>query len=325
MNYRRLGNTGLRVSEIGLGSYRTYGQKIDLRGSIACVHKALEVGINFFDTADTYGQGEAERFLGKALHDVSRSHVVMATKCYFPMSNHPNDRGLSRKHLVESVERSLANLQWDHLDLLQCHRFDLETPLEETIRAISDLIRQGKVLYWGVSRWSAPQLEKAFGIADVLHVDSPVAHQVPYNLLYRHIEQEGVLESSRRFGLGLVTYYPLSQGVLTGKYTGGHVPSGSRACDPEDLKRMYDFRPEILVQVERLKSLALRLGLSLPELAIGWCLRESAVSCVLMGATNPSQIEENVKASGVRIPEEVLEEIRAILQPALGSVSCGST
>ena len=225
MNYRRLGSSGLRISEIGLGSHQTFGTALDLERSRAVIRRALELGINYFDTADGYGGGEAERVLGSVLAEFNREDWVIGTKCFFPMSDAPTNRGLSRKHLFESVDRSLRRLGVDHLDLMQCHRFDSETPLDETVLAFEDLARQGKILHWGLGRCSAKQIGDVVRTCAARGVRPPIAHQTLYNMLQREIEPL-VLPASRRHGIGTLAYAPLAQGVLTGKYLGGTLPGG---------------------------------------------------------------------------------------------------
>ncbi len=302
MEYRRLGRSGLRVSEIALGAWLTFGSSVDLSGTRRVVRRALDLGINFFDTADAYARGEAEKLLGEVLRDVPRSRLVLATKAFFPMSEDPNDRGLSRKHLFESVEASLRRLGTDYLDLHQCHRADPETPIEETVCAYEDLIRQGKLLYWGVSEWSAAQIVDACRTADARGAYRPISNQPQYSMLRRRIERE-VIPTCEREGVGQVVWSPLAQGVLTGKYDGGRRPEGSRASDSERNRFMDDFlSEEVLEQVEKLEPVARELGLTRAQLALAWCLRQPNVASVIVGATRPDQLEENAKASGVELP-----------------------
>ena len=316
MEYRPLGRSGLRVSELALGSWLTLGSSVDLAGTRELVHKAYDLGVNFFDTADVYANGAGEEALGASLEAIPRPSVVIATKCFWPMSEHPNDRGLSRKHIVESVEASLRRLRTDYIDLHQCHRADPGTPMEETVRAYEDLIRQGKLLYWGVSEWRAAQIVDACRIADLRNAYRPISNQPQYNLLRRGIERE-VLPVCEREGLGQVVFSPLAQGALTGKYAGGLRPAGSRAADGFRNQFMTDFlSEETLERIERLRPVADGLGISLAQLALAWCLRRESVSSVIIGATRMSQLEENAKASGMRLPAEALEQIEAILAPA---------
>jgi voltage-dependent potassium channel beta subunit len=322
MRTRALGRSGLQVSEVALGSWLTLGSRVDFSETARLIHHAFELGINFFDTADVYAEGEAESAVGDALRALSRHHIVLATKCFFPMSEHPNDRGLSRKHIFESVEGSLRRLRTDYIDLHQCHRPDPSTPVEETVRAYEDLIRQGKILYWGVSEWSAAQIEEACGMADFHGAYRPISNQPQYSILRRQIEG-GVLQTSEREGLGQVVFSPLAQGALTGKYSGGRIPERSRANDPKRNLWMNDYLvPEILDRVDRLGPIAKDLGISMAQLALTWCLRQTGVSSVIIGATRSEQPEENVKAIGVEIPETALERIDAVFPgPEPGSES----
>jgi voltage-dependent potassium channel beta subunit len=313
MEYRQLGRSGLRVSEVSLGSWLTLGSSVDREGTREIVQRAYELGVNFFDTADVYANGEAEQTLGQALREIPRRHVVIASKCFFPMSEHPNDWGLSRKHIVESVEASLERLGTDYLDLHQCHRPDSSTPLEETVCAYEDLIRQGKILYWGVSEWPASLIAEACRIADTRHAYRPVSNQPQYSLLRRGIEQE-VIPLCEREGLGQLAFSPLAQGVLSGKYTGGATPQGSRAGDDARNRFMKDFlRPETVAKVAALTPLADELGVSMPQLALAWCLRQPNVSSVIAGVTKTSQLEENLTASGLELPADLLERLDTLL------------
>jgi voltage-dependent potassium channel beta subunit len=312
VKYRRLGRSGLEVSEISLGSWLTLGSSVDQARTNEIVRAAFDLGVNLFDTADVYARGAAERALREALSGIPRRHVVIATKAFFPMSELPNDRGLSRKHLVESVEDSLRRLGTDYLDLHQCHRPDPGTPLEETVRAYSDLIRQGKLLYWGVSEWRAGEIEEACRLADACEGYRPISSQPQYSLLRRGIERD-VLPACERLGIGQIVWSPLAQGVLTGKYGGGRRPAGSRATDAQRGGFMQDFlRPEVLARVEALRPLAAGLGVSLAQLALAWCLRRAEVSSVIVGATAPSQLEEDAKACEISLPPEALARIDSL-------------
>jgi len=312
MNHRPLGRSGLQVSEIALGSWLTLGSSVDGDGAREIVHRAFDLGINLFDTADVYANGEAEVTLGAALAELPRRHVVIATKAFFPMSERPNDRGLSRKHLFESVDASLKRMRTDYLDLHQCHRPDPNTPLEETIGAYEDLIRLGKVLYWGVSEWSAGRISETCAIAERRNAVAPISNQPQYSILRRQIESE-VLPVCQRHGLGQIVFSPIAQGVLTGKYSGGRRPSGSRAADDFRNQFMGAYLQEgSLERVDRLAPLADELGISLGQLALAWCLRGPGVSSAIVGATRRSQLEENAKASGIAIPPEILERIDEI-------------
>ncbi len=315
MKTRLLGRSGLRVSEISLGSWLTLGSRVDLAAAAKLVERAHDLGINFFDTADVYENGGAEEALGRALRGIPRPHVVVASKCFFPMSAHTNDCGLSRKHVFESVEASLRRLGTDYLDLHQCHRPDPETPLEETVRAYSDLIQQGKLLYWGVSEWSAEQITQACRLAEASGGYRPISNQPQYSIMRRQIESD-VLPSSEREGLGQVVFSPLGQGVLTGKYRGGTRPAASRASDENRNRWMKNYlTPSALERVDRLTPLAQKVDLSMAQLALAWCLRQPGVSSAVVGATCVEQLEENVAASGIDLPQEVLAEIDVIFPP----------
>ncbi|MCI0570209.1 MAG: aldo/keto reductase family protein [Myxococcaceae bacterium] len=302
MHYRRLGTSGLMVSEVSLGTYLTVGHKLEDTATLSCVFRAFELGINLFDTADSYGNGRSEEVLGRALRALGRNRCVVATKCFLPVSEDPNGRGLSRKHIVESVHASLRRLQTDHVDLMQCHRFDPDVPLEETVEALSDLRRQGKLLYWGVSRWTGEQLRKAHAIARGSGGASPVSNQLPYHALFREIVQE-VLPACSDLGVGVLAYAPLAQGVLTGKYTHG-IPEGSRADVLRDAP-MHQLRPPDVAAAARAAALAQELGCTPAQLALAWVLRTSTVSSAIVGASRPEQLDENVKAAGLRFPEDV--------------------
>ncbi len=316
MEYRRLGGSGLEVSAISLGSWLTLGSSVDRAATREIVERAHDLGINFFDTADVYAKGDAEEALGAALKGIPRPHIVLATKCFFPMTEAPNDRGLSRKHIVESVEASLHRLGTDYLDLHQCHRPDPGTPLEETVRAYEDLIRQGKILYWGVSEWTSEDIVRACRTADEHNAYRPVSNQPQYNIFRRNIERRH-LRVCQDEGVGQLVFSPLAQGVLTGKYSGGTVPRGTRAGDEQRNQFMADFlKPEAVEQVDRLSPLAAELGISLAQLALAWCLRQSNVSSVIVGATRVSQIEDNAKAAGVKLPEAIIESIDALTAEA---------
>ncbi|GIP36183.1 aldo/keto reductase family protein [Paenibacillus sp. J2TS4] len=315
MQYRRLGNSGLKVSEISLGSWLTYGGSVDASKAEAVVDRAYELGINFFDTANVYHQGAAESIVGKALSKYRRESYVLATKAFFPMGEGPNDRGLSRKHIIEQCEASLKRMGVDYIDLYQCHRFDPETPLEETLRALDDLVTQGKVLYIGVSLWSAVQLLDAVHLAKELNLDRIISNQPQYSMLLRSIEQD-VIPVSEREGIGQVVFSPLAQGVLTGKYKpGAPAPEGSRATDPKSNMFINRFmQEEQLRKVEKLKPIAERNGVSPAQLALAWILRLDNISSCIIGASRPEQVEENAKASGVKLSSEDLQEIEQILE-----------
>lgn len=319
MKYRKLGNSGLKISEIGLGSWLTYGKAVENQTAYDCVHKAYELGINFFDTANAYEGGRAEVVLGEALKAYERSSYVVATKLFFPMGKGPNERGLSRKHIFEQCDASLKRLGLDYIDLYQCHRFDPETPMEETLYALDDLVRQGKVLYTGVSEWSAAQIEKAVGIGKEYKLRPLISNQPIYNMIERYIEQE-VLPVSTQNGIGQIVFSPLAQGILTGKYMPNtEKPSDSRAAnDSTNWVINSYFRNDVLVCVQKLNTLAQELGLTLSQLALAWILRHEGISSAIIGASRPQQIEENVKAVGVKLSGDTLAEINRILEEIKG-------
>jgi aryl-alcohol dehydrogenase-like predicted oxidoreductase len=304
MEYRALGRSGLRISEISLGTWLTVGKTVDARSATALIQAALDSGINTFDTADGYGGGEAERLLGRCLAEVPRREYVVATKCFFPRSQAVTDRGLSRKHIVESVDQSLRNLRMDHIDVMQCHRYDDETPLDETVDALTDLVRQGKILYWGVSRWSPSQIREAASLAERRYARAPISQQLPYNLFNRRAEAD--FGSYRDMGVGVLGYSPLAQGILTGKYTGATPPPDSRAADPQTRSGMWDFTAERIGVAARLSGIAKEAGHTPVELALGWCLRRPEVASVVVGAKTPQQLQASTRASGVRLTSDVL-------------------
>lgn len=262
MKYRNLGRSGLKVSEISLGSWLTYGESVQDKTAEDIIHKAYELGINFFDSANMYGRGAAERVMGKALKAYPRESYVITTKAFWPMGDGPNDRGLSRKHVTEQVEASLKRMNLDYVDVFYCHRYDPETPVEETLRTIDDLIRQGKILYAGVSEWSAAQIEEAMRVADQYLLDRIVVNQPQYNMLHRYIENE-VIPVSEKYGVGQVVFSPLAQGVLTGKYKGNKIPEDSRAANDSINQYIQGFLQEdTLNKVEQLGSIAKELNVS---------------------------------------------------------------
>ena len=315
MNYRKLGRFNIKVSEVSVGGWLTHGRSIDDEVTAEIIRKSFDLGVNFFDTADVYNNGAAEKSLGRAIKGLKREDLVIGTKCYFPMSDRPNDRGLGRKHITESVHNSLKRLDIDYIDIMQFHRFDSETSLDETIRAIDDLVRAGKVLYWGVSEWTAQQITDLAHTAEALNANPPASNQPRYNMLSRGIE-EGVLTACEQFGLGNVVFSPLAQGVLTGKYLPGQpAPEGTRGADSSSNMFMKaTLEDEILTRVQNLKEYVATLGLGLTEFALAWCLRQKQVSSVIIGATSTDQVEANVKASGVQLDTLVWERAERILE-----------
>ena len=320
MEYRRLGRSGVKVSEISLGSWLTYGGSVAEERARACIHKAYELGINFFDTANVYMRGAAEEIVGRALKGFARDSYFLATKVYFPMGEGPNDRGLSRKHITEQCHASLKRLGVDYVDLYQCHRYDEGTPIEETLRALEDLVRQGKVLYVGVSEWTADQIADALSLAKEMNLDRIVSNQPRYNMIQRHIEAE-IIPLCEREGVGQVVFSPLAQGVLTGKYRPEEVPErGTRAADPESNRFMQQLmNEEVLSAVDRLRPLASDAGLSISQFALAWILRQENVSSAIIGASRPEQVEDNAKAAGVRLSADVVSEIDGILEDVIAS------
>ncbi|KIY23377.1 MULTISPECIES: aldo/keto reductase family protein [Mesobacillus] len=312
MEYRRLGNTGLKVSEISLGSWLTYGGYVEEQNAVNSIDLAYESGINFFDTANVYIRGEAEKVVGKALSKYPRSSYVLATKVFGKMGEGPNDQGLSRKHIIEQCDASLERLGLDYIDIYYCHRYHPETPLEETLRALDDLVRQGKVLYLGVSEWTAEQITEAVHLADKKLLDRIVVNQPNYSMLHRNIENE-IIPISEKHGIGQVVFSPLAQGVLTGKYSKDKLaPEGSRAAQ-QNTNMSHILTQQNLDKVEQLKSVAAEENVTLAQLAIAWILRQSNVSSAIVGASRPQQLEENVKASGIKLSHDALQKINEIL------------
>ena len=315
MEYRRLGSSGMYVSEISYGNWITHGSQVEEDAAISCVKTALDLGITTFDTADVYAGTRAETVLGKALKGVRRESYELFTKVYWPTGGGKNDRGLSRKHIMESVHASLKRLNTDHVDLYQFHRFDFETPLEESLQAFEDLVRSGKVNYIGFSEWDASQIESALTIQKERGWTRFVSSQPQYSALWRVIEAE-VVPLSQREGIGQIVWSPIAQGVLTGKYLPGKKPpAGSRATDKKSGAGMISrwMRDDVLTAVQNLKPIADEVGLTLSQLALAWALQNQNVSSVIMGATKPAQVKENVKASGVKLSAEIMEQIDRVL------------
>jgi voltage-dependent potassium channel beta subunit len=318
MEYRHLGRSGLKISEIAYGNWLTHGSQVEEEAAAACVAAALDEGITTFDTADVYAGTRAEEVLGRALHGVRRESLEIFTKVYWPVGRGPNDRGLSRKHIIESAHNSLRRLQTDYLDLYQAHRYDHETPLEETLRAFDDLVRQGKVLYVGVSEWRADEIAAAVRIAGQMGFDKIVSNQPQYSMIWRVIEAE-VIPLCEKEGIGQIVFSPIAQGVLTGKYLpGAAAPAGSRATDASGSAFIKGYlTDDILARVQQLRPLAEQAGLTLAQMAVAWTLQNPNVSAAIVGATRPEQVRENVRASGVRLDHEVMRRIDDILGPAI--------
>src|SRR3954468_18129486 len=315
MEHRHLGRSGLLVSEISYGNWITHGSQVEEEAALACVRRALELGVTTFDTADVYAGTKAEAVLGRALKDERRQGLEIFTKVYWPTGPGPNDRGLSRKHILESIDGSLRRLQTDYVDLYQAHRFDRTTPLEETMLAFSDVVRAGKALYIGVSEWRAEEIRAAKALADELHVPL-VSNQPQYNMLWRVIEAE-VVPACEELGLSQIVWSPIAQGALTGKYKPGEQPpQGSRATDEAggaDFVARWLEDP-ILTAVQELRPIADEAGLSLAQLAIAWTLQNPNVSAAIIGASRPEQVTENAKAAGVTLDDDLLAAIDQTLE-----------
>lgn len=315
MRYRALGNSGLKLSAIGLGSWLTFGNTVERETARACILRAWELGVNFIDTANVYAAGAAEETLGPIVGELERGELVLATKVYFPMGDGANRRGLSRKHIRDQIDRSLARLRVDYVDLYQCHRYDVSTPLEETCAAMNDLIRAGKILYWGVSEWNADQITGAVTLCTARGWAAPISNQPQYSALWRRIE-ERVLPICRRYGLGNVVWSPLAMGILSGKYTdASRPPSGSRASSAyKEMMEDYFTQP-VLDAVQSLRPLAARAGCSLSQLALAWCLRQPEVTSAIVGATKVEHVEENVAAADLDVDPAIFVEMDRVLLP----------
>ncbi|NUR32290.1 MAG: aldo/keto reductase family protein [Catenulispora sp.] len=311
MEFRHLGRSGLVISEIAYGNWITHGSQVEEDAALACVRAALDAGITTFDTADVYAGTRAEAVMGRALAGERRESLEIFTKVYWPTGPGRNDRGLSRKHIMESVNGSLRRLQTDYVDLYQAHRYDYATPLEETMTAFADVVRSGKALYIGVSEWKASEIRAAKALADELRIPL-VSNQPQYSMLWRVIEAE-VVPTSEELGLGQIVWSPIAQGILTGKYLpGAPLPAGTRATDEgsgANFIREYVNDQDLLTAVQRLKPVAESMGLSMAQLAVAWVLQNPNVSAAIIGASRPEQVAENVKAAGVKLPEEVLKQI----------------
>ncbi len=315
MRYRHLGRWGTQVSEIGLGSWLTYGGSVEEDAARACMQRAFERGVTFFDTANVYARGRAEEVVGRQIREFPRHEIVLATKVYFSMGDGPNDRGLSRKHIREQIDASLRRLGVDYVDLYQCHRYDVTAPLEETVQAMDDLVRAGKILYWGVSEWNADQIAAAVALARARGWAEPVSNQPQYSALWRRVEAR-VFPTCREYGLGNVVWSPLAMGILTGKYTdAANPPAGTRAAGrAKDMMEDYFSQP-VLDAVQKLIPLAQRAGCSLAQLALAWCLRDDVVSSVIVGASRVEQVDDNVAATDLTIDPAIFAEMERVLEP----------
>ncbi|MET9037986.1 aldo/keto reductase family protein [Streptomyces mirabilis] len=318
MEFRKLGRSGLTISEIAYGNWLTHGSQVEEDAALACVRAALDAGITTFDTADVYAQTRAESVLGRALKDERREGLEIFTKVFFPTGPGPNDRGLGRKHIMESLDNSLRRLQTDYVDLYQAHRYDPSVPLEETMEAFADVVHSGKAHYIGVSEWTADQIRSAHALARELRIPL-VSSQPQYSMLWRVIEDE-VVPTCEELGLGQIVWSPIAQGVLTGKYApGAPLPAGSRATDEKGGATFVGrfLRDDVLERVQQLKPLAEQAGLSLAQLAVAWVLQNSNVSAAIIGASRPEQVTENVKAAGVKLEADLMQAIDTVLDPVV--------
>ncbi|HKE50881.1 MAG TPA: aldo/keto reductase family protein [Actinomycetes bacterium] len=318
MEFRHLGRSGLMISEIAYGNWITHGSQVEEEAALACVRAALDEGITTFDTADVYAATRAEAVLGRALAGQRRESLEIFTKVYWPTGDGMNDRGLSRKHMMESINGSLRRLQTDYVDLYQAHRYDYSTPLEETMQSFADIVRAGKALYIGVSEWRAEEISAAATLARELRVDL-VSNQPQYSMLWRVIEAE-VIPTSAELGIGQIVWSPIAQGVLTGKYEPGQPPpSGSRATDQAGGADFIEdwLTDDVLATVQKLRPLADQAGLSMAQLAVAWVLQNPNVSAAIIGASRPEQVTENVKAAGVRLEPDLMQAIDDLLDPLI--------
>jgi voltage-dependent potassium channel beta subunit len=307
MTYRRMGASGLRLSALSLGGWTTFGSSVSEHELVATIlRRAFDAGINFFDIADVYARGEAERAMGSVLRQFPRHELVISSKVFWPMSDDVNDKGLSRKHIKESVDKSLKRIGTDYLDLYFCHRYDEETPLEETVRAMDDLVRAGKVLYWGTSEWTGAQLKEAHAIADRRDLYGPAVEQPQYSLIARHKVEKDVVPVAREAGMGLVVWSPLGSGILTGKYDDG-IPAGSRLDRIEWLRS--NLSDENRARVKKMAGIATELGISRARLALAWAMAKPGISSVITGATSLEQLEENLKALEVKLTPDVIKKL----------------
>jgi len=314
MRYRNLGKWGVKLSTVGLGSYLTIGMHVDSATAAECVKLAFDSGINWIDTANAYNRGGAEAALGKLLKPYRRDSYVLATKVWAPMGDGPNDQGLSAKHIFEQCHASLDRLRTDYIDLYQCHRYDPGTPVEETVRVMDDLARQGKILYWGVSEWTAAQITEAVATAREIGCRPPVSNQPRYNLMWRYPETD-VFSTCKKLGIGNVNFSPLAHGVLTAKYEPGRPPpAGTRAADDTQNAIMMEnyWGDESLRKAKDLQAIAAEMDLTAAQLAIAWCLREEALTSVIIGATRVEQMKETIVAADVDVPDDVARRLEEL-------------
>lgn len=314
MEYRKLGIYGMRVSALSLGGWTTFGGSVqDKELTRNIIIKAYDNGINFFDIADIYAHGASEEYMGEVLSQFPRHTLVISSKVFWPMSDDINDKGLSRKHIMESIDKSLQRVGTDYLDLYFCHRYDDDTPLIETMRAMDDLVHQGKILYWGTSEWSAEQLQNAYDLAERYNLYPPVVEQPQYSLLVRNVYEQEIAPKALELGMGTVIWSPLASGLLTGKYDDG-IPADSRLAREDWLKELL-MKDDLLQLVRDMKEIADDLGITRAELAIAWALRHEALSSVITGATKVSQLESNLKAAQVELTDDILAKLDAIFDP----------
>ena len=316
MHYRRLGKSGLKISEISLGSWITFGNQINKQAATDLIKAAYDQGVNYLDNADAYANGQAEIVMGEAIKDLSRESLVISSKVFWPTMPGPNGRGLSRKHITESIHASLKRLGTDYVDLYFCHRYDPDTPVEEVVRTMNDLIHQGKILYWGTSEWEAHQIVQAFAVARQYGLIPPTMEQPQYNLFHNKRVEEHLAPVCKEYGIGLTTFSPLYQGILTGKYN-DRIPEGSRAS-MKDLAWLKDqITPERVSAVRQLTSIAQEMGITTSQLAIAWILRRKEVASVITGATRPEQLDENLQAAEAveKLSEEILNRIDELFRP----------
>ena len=314
MHYRRLGRSGLKVSELSLGAWVTFGSQIEEKTSKELIIKAFDSGVNYFDNADIYAMGKAETVMGKAIKGLPREEIVVSSKVFWPTMEGPNGRGLSRKHITESINQSLKRLDLDYIDLYFCHRFDPDTPVEEVVFSMNNLISQGKILYWGTSEWRASQIAEAVGIARNNNLIPPTMEQPQYNMLHRQRVESELAPMITSLGIGLTTWSPLASGILTGKYNDG-IPKGSRAAIKNMAWLQEHITAEKIEKVKLLEIVASDLGMSVSQMAIAWLLRRKEVSSVITGATSIAQLEENLGAmeKAKKLDDEALSKIEAIL------------
>lgn len=316
MHYRRLGKSGLKVSEISLGAWVTFGNQVDEKTVSDLIHMAYDRGVNYFDNADVYADGMAEEVMGKAIKDLPRESLLISSKVFWPTMPGPNGRGLSRKHITESIHASLKRLDLDYIDLYFCHRYDPDTPLEEVIFTMTHLIEQGKILYWGTSEWTSAQISQAIGISRQFNLIPPTMEQPQYSMFHRKRVEDEIAPLAKEFGLGLTTFSPLYFGILTGKYNES-IPDGSRATLKDMSWMKENLTPERISTVKELGVVAKDLGISLAQLAIAWVLRRKVISSVITGATKISQLEDNLGAAEAQelLTPKILEIIDRILSP----------